>query len=90
MAERLRSKPGSDAVAVTVGDMTTTVVPGSLSHVYIVANSIMNVTTKQEQVAVFANAAAHFSAAGASSLSDRAEAATSPPRGIGARVHART
>ena len=64
MAERLRAKPGSDAVAVTVGDMTTTVVPGSFSLVYIVANSIMNVTTQQEQLAVFANAAAHLQRGG--------------------------
>jgi SAM-dependent methyltransferase len=60
MADRLRAKPGSDAVPVTVGDMTTSIVPGSFSLVYIVANSIMNVTTQQEQVAVFANAAAHL------------------------------
>ena len=60
MAERLRAKPGADAVAVTVGDMASTVVPGSFSLVYLVANTIMNVTTQQEQLAVFANAAAHL------------------------------
>ena len=60
MVERLRAKPGSDAVPVTVGDMVTTVVPGSFSLVYLVANTIMNVTTQQEQLAVFANAAAHL------------------------------
>ena len=45
---------------VTVGDMTTTRVPGTASLVYLVANTIMNVTTQAEQVEVFANAAAHL------------------------------
>ena len=64
MADRLRAKPGADSLAVTVGDMTTTVVPGEFSLVYIVANSLMNVTTQQEQLAVFANAAAHLKRGG--------------------------
>lgn len=60
MVERLRVKPGSADVAVTVGDMTTAVVGSGFALVYLVANSIMNVTTQQEQLAVFANAAAHL------------------------------
>jgi SAM-dependent methyltransferase len=60
MAEQLRAKPGSEAVPVTVGDMTTTRVAGSFTLVYLVANTIMNVTTQDEQVEVFANAAAHL------------------------------
>lgn len=60
MADRLRAKPGADAVAVTIGDMTTTRVPGTFELVYLVANTIMNVTTQDEQVSVFANAAAHL------------------------------
>jgi SAM-dependent methyltransferase len=64
MAEQLRAKPGADAVPVTVGDMTTTRVPGSFTLVYLVANSIMNVTTQDEQLAVFANAAAHLERGG--------------------------
>ena len=64
MAERLRAKPGADAVAVTIGDMTTTRVPGAFRLVYLVFNTIMNVTTQREQVAVFANAAAHLEPGG--------------------------
>lgn len=45
---------------VTVGDMTTTRVPGEFALVHLVANTIMNVTTLDEQLAVFANAAAHL------------------------------
>lgn len=64
MAQRLRAKPGADAVPVVVGDMTTTRVDGSFALVYLVANSIMNVTTQDEQLAVFGNAAAHLGRGG--------------------------
>lgn len=64
MAEQLRAKPGAEAVGVTIGDMTNTRIPGSFKLVYLVANTIMNVTTQDEQVAVFANAAAHLELAG--------------------------
>jgi len=37
MVEQLRAKPGSDAVAVTIGDMTTTRLPGTFRLVYLVA-----------------------------------------------------
>lgn len=39
MAERLSAKPGSGDVPVTIGDMTTTRVPGTFTLVYLVANS---------------------------------------------------
>jgi SAM-dependent methyltransferase len=60
MVERLRAKPGADAVAVTIGDMVTTRATGTFTLVYLVWNAIMNVTTQDEQVAVFANAARHL------------------------------
>jgi SAM-dependent methyltransferase len=65
MAERLSAKPGSDAVPVTIGDMTTARVPGApFRLVYLVANTIMNVTTQDDQLAVFGNAAAHLEPGG--------------------------
>ena len=61
MAARLHAKPGADAVPVTIGDMTSARVPGApFALVYLVANTIMNVTTQDEQLAVFDNAAAHL------------------------------
>ena len=60
MVEQLRRKPTADAVTVTIGDMTSTRVEGTFSLVYLVYNTITNVTTQDEQVAVFANAAAHL------------------------------
>jgi SAM-dependent methyltransferase len=60
MAARIASKPGGDAVEVTIGDMTTTRVAGQFSLVYLVFNTISNVTTQDGQVNVFRNAAAHL------------------------------
>ena len=64
MAERLRAKPGADAVPVTVGDMTKARVDGPFALVYLVFNTIENVTSQDEQIAVFANAAAHLAPGG--------------------------
>jgi SAM-dependent methyltransferase len=64
MTEQLRAKPGADAVNVTVGDMTTTRVSGRFTLVYVVWNAIMNVTTQDDQIAVFMNAAAHLEPGG--------------------------
>ena len=64
MADQLVRKPGAGAVEVTVGDMASVRVPGAYRLVYLVANTIMNVTTQNEQVAVFTNAAAHLEGGG--------------------------
>jgi SAM-dependent methyltransferase len=60
MAARIADKPGGERVAVTIGDMTTAQVPGEFSLVFLVFNTISNVTTQEGQVAVFDNAAAHL------------------------------
>jgi len=62
MVAQLREK--TDAIPVAIGDMTTTRVEGTFSLVYIVCNSINNVTTQDGQVDVFANAAAHLEPGG--------------------------
>lgn len=64
MAARIPGKPGGEAVDVTIGDMTTTRVSGRFSLVYLVFNTISNVTTQDGQVAVFCNAAAHLEVGG--------------------------
>ena len=43
-----------------MGDMTRTRVPGAFGLVYLVFNTIMNVTTQEGQVAVFQQAADHL------------------------------
>jgi SAM-dependent methyltransferase len=60
MLARLRAKAGSDRVVVTAGDFASTRVEGTFSVVYLVANTIMNLTTQDEQVECFRNAAAHL------------------------------
>lgn len=64
MADRLRAKDTENRVAVTIGDMTTTRVEGRFRLVYLVFNTIGNLTTQDEQVACFANAAAHLEPGG--------------------------
>ncbi|WP_231851320.1 class I SAM-dependent DNA methyltransferase [Microlunatus phosphovorus] len=60
MAARIEGKTGGASVDVTIGDMTSTRVPGEFSLVYLVFNTISNVTTQDGQVDVFVNAAAHL------------------------------
>jgi hypothetical protein len=60
MVAKLREKPGADAVRVTIGDFAATKVDGPFRLVYLVFNTIMNLTTQDEQVACFENAAAHL------------------------------
>jgi SAM-dependent methyltransferase len=60
MVAKLRGKPGADAIDVTIGDFSTTTVDGSFALVYVVFNTIMNLTTQQAQVDCFRNAAAHL------------------------------
>jgi SAM-dependent methyltransferase len=64
MVSKLREKPGSDAIQVTIGDMATTTVGASFRVVYLVFNTIMNLTTQSAQVACFRNASAHLEPGG--------------------------
>ncbi len=64
MVARLRTKPGAERVGVTIGDFATTTVEATFSVVYLVFNTIMNLTTQDEQVACFRNAAAHLEPGG--------------------------
>jgi SAM-dependent methyltransferase len=65
MVDHLRTKDGAHQVAVTIGDMATTRVDGAFRLVYLVFNTIGNLTTQDRQVACFANAAAHLVPGGA-------------------------
>jgi SAM-dependent methyltransferase len=64
MVARLRAKPGGGAVGVTIGDFATTRVDGPFSLVYLVFNTIENLTTQDGQVDCFRNAAAHLEPGG--------------------------
>ena len=86
MVEQLRAKPGADAVPVTLGDMTSTRVAGTFRLVLLVANTIMNVTTQDEQLAVFANAADHLEPGGCFVVEVIVPQLRSVPRGALGRV----
>ena len=64
MVARLRAKPGAEDIGVTIGDFATTRVSGTFRLAYLVYNTIMNLTTQDEQVACFRNVAAHLEAGG--------------------------
>ncbi len=60
MVDRLRAKPGADAIGVTLGDFATARVNEAFGMAYLVFNTVMNLTTQDAQVACFHNAAAHL------------------------------
>ncbi|CAN5802893.1 class I SAM-dependent methyltransferase [soil metagenome] len=64
MVEQLRAKEGAQHIEVTIGDMARVRVGGSFRLVYLVFNTIGNLTTQDQQVACFANAAAHLESGG--------------------------
>jgi SAM-dependent methyltransferase len=64
MVARLRTKPGAEDIEVTIGDFATTRVEGTFSLAYLVFNTIMNLTTQDEQIACFENVAAHLEPGG--------------------------
>ena len=64
MVEQLRRKPGAEQIPVTIGDIATTCVDGMFRLVYLVYNTITNLTTQDAQVECFRNAAAHLEPGG--------------------------
>jgi SAM-dependent methyltransferase len=64
MAAQLKKKPGSEAIDVAIGDMTSTRVDGTFRLVYLVFNTIGNLLSQDEQVDCFCNAAAHLEPGG--------------------------
>jgi SAM-dependent methyltransferase len=64
MVARLREKRGAEAIGVTIGDFATTQVEGTFAVVYLVFNTIQNLTTQDAQLACFSNASAHLEPGG--------------------------
>jgi hypothetical protein len=64
MVAMLQSKPGADQISVMIGDFAKTTVDGRFSVAYLVFNTILNLTTQDEQVACFHNVAAHLTPGG--------------------------
>lgn len=60
MVSRLRAKPGGANIPVTIGDIATARAGEGFDLVYLIFNTIMNLTGQQDQVECFRNAAAHL------------------------------
>lgn len=57
MIARLRAKPGGDAITVVRGDMADVAIDGEFDLVFLVFNTLFNLTTQDEQVRCFGNVA---------------------------------
>lgn len=64
MLAKLAEKAGGDRIPTLQGDFSSTTCEGSFSLVYLIFNTIMNLTTQDEQVRCFQNAAAHLDPGG--------------------------
>ena len=64
MVTQLETKPGAADIGVTIGDFANATVDDTFTLVYLVRNTIMNLTTQDEQVECFRNAAAHLGPGG--------------------------
>jgi hypothetical protein len=81
MLRRLRAKPGADRIESAAGDMATTRVDGEFSLVFLVFNTISNLTTQDAQVACFQNAADHLRSGGRFVIENNVPALQSLPPG---------
>jgi SAM-dependent methyltransferase len=64
LVAQLQAQPGTDNVEVTIGDFAITRAGGTFKLAYLVRNTITNLTTQDEQVECFRNAAAHLEPGG--------------------------
>jgi SAM-dependent methyltransferase len=81
MLRRLRAKPGAERIEAVEGDMASTRVEGEFALVYLVFNTISNLTTQDAQVACFENAAAHLRSGGRFVIENGVPALQSLPPG---------
>jgi SAM-dependent methyltransferase len=64
MVAKLKEKPGGQAIPVVIGDMAEARVNERFDLIYLVFNTIFNLTTQEAQVRCFQNAARHLNAGG--------------------------
>ena len=60
MLDRTSGKPGAGHITLVQGDFSATRVTGRFDLVYLIFNTIMNLTSQEEQIACFQNAADHL------------------------------
>ncbi|MGB1148012.1 MAG: class I SAM-dependent methyltransferase [Alphaproteobacteria bacterium] len=64
MIQQLRKKDGGKGMTITIGDMASAAVNDQFSLVFLVYNTIDNLTTQAQQAACFRNAARHLKPGG--------------------------
>jgi hypothetical protein len=64
MIAQLRAEPGAGAIGVTVGDFAATTTGAMFRLVYLLRNTITNLTTQDEQIDCFRNVAAQLEPGG--------------------------
>jgi hypothetical protein len=64
MVARLREQPGGSDIDVTIGDFASATAGAQFRLVYLLRNTITNLTSQDEQVEAFLNAAAHLGPGG--------------------------
>ncbi|MEO3874572.1 class I SAM-dependent methyltransferase [Nonomuraea sp. B12E4] len=64
MVAQLQTKPGAEGIGVTIGDFATTRVGHTFALVYLLRNTITNLTTQDEQVECFRTVAAQLEPGG--------------------------
>ena len=65
MVDRLRAKPGGQAIPVTLGDFADVAVEGEFSLIFALFTTFFSLLTQDDQVRCFQNVARHLSADGA-------------------------
>jgi hypothetical protein len=86
MVDQLRAQSGASGISVRVGDFAVTQMGEHFSLVYLLRNTITNLTTLDEQVACFQNAAAHLEPGGFFVVENYIPALQRLPPGETARV----
>ena len=64
MVEKLRTKPGGEAIEVVIGDFADVAIDGPFDHVFLVFNTFFNLLSQEAQVRCFANVAQRLTEGG--------------------------
>ena len=64
MVAKLREKPGGNAIPVTIGDFADVAVDGAFDLIFVVWNTLFNLTSQDDQVRCFQNVARHLTPQG--------------------------